>query len=450
MNYEFNIHELIYENNVNIAISYPEALEYVKSYISRQHSKDLADIIDNKDSESVIKRLISRCVFENSICVEEIKDHEILIEKIYNDMAGFAFLTKYIYDESVEEINGNAWNDIEIVTQTGYRKLDENFASPKHCLDIVRKMAKAGGGIIDAKQPAIDSYIEKGVRVSAMIPPIVDDECGAVFSVRRQKNTVFTKEKLINVNTASEDELYFLSMCIKHGISIAIAGATGSGKTTDIGYLLNEIPNDYRIYSIEDSRELNLIRKDEHGKILNRVIQTQIKPVVNANELLKKALRFDPDIIVPAEMRGAEAMTAQEAGRTGHTILTTLHASTAFAAYTRILTMCMQSGTTLSEDILMKLIIEAFPIIAFKKQLADKSRKYMKVVEAEDYSDGKIQGRTLFKFVITGKKEKEGKIIEFEGYHNKESNISCRLAEKLIENGADIEDVYKYAGEDYG
>ena len=142
-------------------------------------------------------------------------------------------------------------------------------------------------------------------------------------------------------------------------------------------------------------------------------------------------------------------MTAQEAGRTGHTILTTLHASTALAAYTRILTMCMQSDTTLSENVLMKLIIEAFPIMAFKKQLADKSRKYMRIIEAEDYKDGKIKCRTLFRFVVTGKKEEKGKILSIEGHHKREENISQRLAARLLENGADIEEICKYAGEEW-
>ena len=36
--------------------------------------------------------------------------------------------------------------------------------------------------------------------------------------------------------------------------------------------------------------------------------------------------RFHPYAIIPAEMRGAEALTAVEAGRTGHVIVSTLHA----------------------------------------------------------------------------------------------------------------------------
>ena len=191
--------------------------------------------------------------------------------------------------------------------------------------------------------------------------------------------------------------------------------------------------------------------------LLNRVIHTKTRPSqntaqnVSADVLLKKSLRFDPQIIVPAEMRGEEAMTAQEAGRTGHTIITSLHASTALAAYTRILTMCMMSGTKLSEELMLKLIIEAYPIMAFKMQLPDKSRKYMKIIEAEDYRDGEIIYRTLYKYVITDRiMNKDGtQIDKMVGYHKKVSNISSRLANILLENGADLQTIHRFAGENW-
>lgn len=445
MNQKLQSHKIVYERKHLDPIPYAEALEYVKNVISSKHANELADVVDQEASQQLVKALISRCIFAHSLCIQGMSSHEELIEKLYNDMAGFAFLTKYIADDTVEEINGNAWDDIEIVTACGYRKLQEHFVSPKHCIDIVRKMAKAGGMIIDGSQPIVDSYIEKGVRISAMIPPVIDSDCGAVFSIRKQKNVLFTKEQLLGTETASEEELAFLSLCLRGGISVAIAGATGSGKTADVAYLLNQVPKEYRVYSIEDSRELKLMQRNAAGKVKNRVIQTQTRETVSANALLKKALRFDPDIIVPAEMRGEEAMTAQEAGRTGHTILTTLHASNAFGAYTRILTMCMQSGTVLSETMMMNLILEAFPIMAFKKQLADKSRKYMKIIEAEAFTNGKIQGRTLYRFVVTGRQEQGGRIRKITGYHKKEQCISRSLALRLLENGVGLEEISKFA-----
>ena len=102
-------------------------------------------------------------------------------------MAGFGFLEQYIYDDAIEEINGNSWNDIEIVTQTGYRKVAERFASPEQAMDMVKKMVRLGGLIIDNTNPAVDSFLTPRIRISAMIPPIVDPERGVVFSLRKQQ-----------------------------------------------------------------------------------------------------------------------------------------------------------------------------------------------------------------------------------------------------------------------
>ena len=100
---------------------------------------------------------------------------------------------------------------------------------------------------------------------------------------------------------------------------------------------------------------------------------------------------------------------------------------------------------------MLKLIIEAYPIMAFKMQLPDKSRKYMKIIEAEDYRDGEIIYRTLYKYVITDRiMNKDGtQIDKMVGYHKKVSNISSRLANILLENGADLQNIHRFAGENW-
>lgn len=471
-NQEFNVNQLFYEVSKNSdsgvsektaskdknSKSYQEALSTIKSLLSENHASELANIIEDKNAATYIKNIITKYITDGDISVDTIDSVDDLVDTLYESMAGFDFLTEYIYSEEYEEINGNAWNDIEVITPTGWHKLDTHFHSPQHSIDIVQKMMRLGGVVIDGQKPTADSFITKGVRISAIIPPCVDDDTGASFSIRKQKNVVFTKDQLVKWGTATEDELDFLTLCTNNGVSVSVAGATGSGKTADISYLLNNISHDKRIYTIEDSREFNnVIKVDESGRVINRVIHTKTRPNeerkeynIDTNKLLKTSLRYHPDILVPAEMRGEEAMTAQEAGRTGHVVLTTLHANNALDAYTRILTMCMMSGTHLSETLMLKLIIAAFPIMAFKKQLKDKTRKYMKIIEAEDYKDGKIIGRTLFKFAITSyEKDGSGKIKKAIGQHKQVKKISNKLANMLLENGADVDDIKRFAADDW-
>ena len=117
---------------------------------------------------------------------------------------------------------------------------------------------------------------------------------------------------------------------------------------------------------------------------------------MDMNDLLRKAMRFSPDIIAVAEMRGAEAMVAQEAARTGHTVVTSLHANSARKAYNRILSMCQMSGTNINTEILLGFIVEAFPVMVFKRQLPDGTRRMMEIVEATGIREGTVQAEYPF------------------------------------------------------
>jgi pilus assembly protein CpaF len=203
-----------------------------------------------------------------------------------------------------------------------------------------------------------------------------------------------------------------------------------------MGYILSRVPFEKRIVTIEDTRELTLARYDKNGVMQNDIIHLLTKEEPNPVtmlDLLKLSLRLHPHILVPAEMRGKEALTVQEAGRTGHTIVSTLHANSARTAYERILTMCLEAGTSLSEERLLKNIVEAFPVMLFKMQLPDKSRKYMEIFEATGVRDGEVNGTTLFKYVVDSyERDREGRIIKVVGSHRRMGNISPALAERLL------------------
>jgi pilus assembly protein CpaF len=433
------LRELAYEKQKAVTQgrdAYEAILEQVRTDISKDHAETLARSVTEKSASEAVKRLIGEYVTAHQLRVGGMS-MQTLADRLYGDMAGFGFLDKYISDPDIEEIDGNSWRDIEIVTRFGWHKAPERFLSPQHAEDTLRKMVRLGGLVLDGTNPIVDSYITQGVRISAMIPPVTDKRSGAVFSIRRQRIVRMTKDQLLEFDTASAEMLDFLLLCINHGISIGFAGKRGSGKTTDLAFLLNAADKDKRIYTIEETRELDLLNEDADGKAQNRIVQTCTRPSelknanVDMNDLLRKALRFSPDIIAVAEMRGAEAMVAQEAARTGHVVVTSLHANSARKAYGRILSMCQMSGTNISTNILMGFVVEAFPVMVFKRQFSDGTRRIMEIVEATGVRDGVVQARTLFRF-----QAETGKFMRVGG-------VSEGLADTLLENGANAAAVAK-------
>jgi pilus assembly protein CpaF len=107
--------------------------------------------------------------------------------------------------------------------------------------------------------------------------------------------------------------------------------------------------------------------------------------------------------------------------------------------------MCLEAGTSLSEERLLKNIVEAFPIMLFKMQLPDKSRKYMEIFEATGVKNGEVIGNTLFKYVVDYyERDKAGRITKVVGNHRLLGCISPTLAERLLIGGVPQKEISSY------
>ncbi len=114
---------------------------------------------------------------------------------------------------------------------------------------------------------------------------------------------------------------------------VLISGPTGSGKTTTLYSMLNEIDRDHRnVVSLEDPIEYNVPNMN----------QSQIFPEIGYTFAtgLRSILRQDPDVIMVGEIRDAEtAELAIQAALTGHLVFSTIHTNTAVGVITRLLDM---------------------------------------------------------------------------------------------------------------
>ena len=236
---------------------YMGVLESVRSSIALEHSQELGAALDDVNAVQTLKTLILKYTTEYMAGIDY--DRDGLVERIYQDMAGMGVLTRYLQDPTVEEININAYNFLEILRPTGTEYLydDDAFASPEAALDIVKRMVRMGGKILDAQTPRVDSFIGSSTRISASIPPLISKACGVSGSIRKQSKSRITREMLIEAGTASPEMLDFMTMCLCNHTSIGIAGSTGSGKSSLENFCVNEYithNEDYnnRVLTIED------------------------------------------------------------------------------------------------------------------------------------------------------------------------------------------------------
>ena len=116
---------------------------------------------------------------------------------------------------------------------------------------------------------------------------------------------------------------------------VLVTGPTGSGKSTTLAAIINEInkTRTANIITVEDPVEF--IHKDVKSIVSHREVGKQTKTFASA---LKAALREDPDVILVGEMRDLETVSlALTAAETGHLVFGTLHTSGAPNTINRII-----------------------------------------------------------------------------------------------------------------
>lgn len=425
-------------------IDFVSLLHKTQGYISQNYAAALADSSKYGQLRSYIEKYLHDTGYT-------VKDYSFsdLADRLYCEMAEYSVITQYLGRDEIEEININGWDDIAITYTDGHiEKAKEHFYSPQHAVDIVKRLLHHSGMIIDNATPMSQGHLPGNTRITALKEPLVDDDRGISVSIRLLHPSRVNMVQLVKGGNATQKMIDFLCMCLRYGVSFVVAGATSSGKTTLLNALLTSIPDNKRIFTIESgSRELSLV-KVKDGKVINNVVHTLSRPSDNPTyditqeDLVVASLRFNPDIVVVGEMRDTEAYSAVEASLTGHTVVSTVHASAADAAHMRLALLCQKRFPINFQTSLMQ-AGQAFPLVVYAHKLEDNSRKIMDISECVILPNGEREYHTLFRYHITKNELKRGK-YKIEGYFEQPEIMSDNLKNKLLQFGVPQETLEKF------
>ncbi|WP_196793133.1 P-type DNA transfer ATPase VirB11 [Bartonella vinsonii] len=178
--------------------------------------------------------------------------------------------------------------------------------------------------------------------------------------------------------------LEFLEKCVLNKRNIIISGKTGSGKTTFARSLIEKVPVEERIITIEDVHELFLPNHPNHVHMLYGYGVGR----VSAEECLDACMRQSPDRIFLAELRGNEAWEYLNSLNTGHPgSITTTHANNALQTFERCATLIKRSeiGRQLDIEMIKIVLYTTVDVILFFKD-----RKLSEVFYDPIFSKSKI------------------------------------------------------------
>lgn len=156
----------------------------------------------------------------------------------------------------------------------------------------------------------------------------------------------------------------FLAGCVRHKRNIVIAGKTGSGKTTFARSLIEQVPTEERLVTIEDVHELFLPNHPNRVHMIYGAGNGR----VSADECLASCMRQSPDRIFLAELRGDEAWEYVNSLNTGHPgSITTTHANGALQAFERVATLIKKSpvGRQLDIEMIKRVLYATVDVVLF-------------------------------------------------------------------------------------
>ena len=160
---------------------------------------------------------------------------------------------------------------------------------------------------------------------------------------------------------ANRDLNTFFQIAIDRKLNICMVGGTGSGKTTFTKAMVDMIPHDTRLITIQDTHELDTPHHPNHVHLF-------YKEHISAKQIIAACMRLKPDRILLTELRGDEAWDYLSALNTGHPGgLTSVHANDAKSVHYRIAQLAMESaaGKAMPYDYILNTVRTTIDVVCF-------------------------------------------------------------------------------------
>lgn len=354
------------------------------------------DLMQKIEDESIAEQI-------DQVIIQKSREQRIPLQiklKIKNDvfhsLRGYDCLEDIFMLEDVSEIMINGYKNIYVERNGVIEPWMQGFSSEEKYMDVIQQVVASCNRIVNESSPIVDARLKDGSRVNVVLPPIALD--GAIMTIRRFPKEVYLLKDLRELGMFSEDVERLLTLLTKSRYNIMISGGTGSGKTTVLNALANQIPEKERIITIEDSAELQIKGIPNLVRLEARNVNVEGKNQISIKDLIKSALRMRPDRIIVGEVRGEEALDMLQAMNTGHSgSLSTGHSNSGRDILYRLETMVLM-GMDMPLAAIRQQIASAIDIVIHIGRCKDGSRRVLEISELLGMHGGEIQMQTILRW----------------------------------------------------
>lgn len=268
-----------------------------------------------------------------------------------------------IEDEQVTEIEANAFDEVwcKGTRWSGHRRIpDVTWRDHEDFRIACIRISSVIGRAISAKKPLLNARLPDGARVNVAIPPACEK---IALTIRKFPAETMTLEKLEELGSIDRRLRQICETLVLSRQSIIVAGGTSAGKTSLLNALSRVIPENERIVTIEDARELQILQPNWVALETVEPYEEGVDPVT-IGDLVRNALRQTPDRIVVGEVRGEEALHLLRAFSSGHGGgFGTVHANDGVDALHQLQILAQMAPMGLSSEVVAAMVARAVDVV---------------------------------------------------------------------------------------
>lgn len=312
---------------------------------------------------------------------------------------GILGILEYMSSAEVTEICINRPGELYLETTSGWRYVQVptlTFERARQFCTAVVNESNTGQRITDT-EPMVSLTFPTGQRAQFVIPPACDpgkvsitirlpakqsrtlqqyEEQGFFAQILEQITSVGEHDQELLELKKARDYGGFFRKAVAYRKNIVVSGATGSGKTTFMKSLVDHIPGDERLITIEDARELFIPQPNVVHLLYSKGGQSAAN--ITAKSCMEACLRMKPDRIILAELRGDESFYFIRNCASGHPgSITSCHSGSTMQTWDQLALMVKASteGSGLEFDTIKRLLMMTIDIVVHIK--AHAGRRYI-------------------------------------------------------------------------
>ena len=214
-------------------------------------------------------------------------------QELFNSVRRLDLLQELVDDKEITEIMVNGAGNIFYEKYGHIYRWEKSFESIEKLEDVIQQIVAGANRQVNEASPMVDARLADGSRVNVVLKPVALN--GPILTIRKFPEEPMSMERLIRQGTLTEEAASFLEKIVRAKYNIFISGGTGTGKTTMLNALMDYVPKDERVITIEDSAELQIHNIKNLVKLEARNATADGEHQVSIRDLIKSAMRMRPD-----------------------------------------------------------------------------------------------------------------------------------------------------------